>query len=149
MDGEARLAAPDLKRCFRCERELPADEFYRHPRMTDGHLGKCKSCTKRDVRANYRRNHTHFQQYERMRLRSPERRRYKRAQEVAHRLRHPDRAQARWALNNAVRDGRLLRKPCEVCGARAEAHHEDYSKPLDVRWLCLAHHREHHRAQAN
>jgi len=40
----------------------------------------------------------------------------------------------------------LERQPCEVCGARpAEAHHDDYSRPLEVRWLCKRHHAEHHR----
>lgn len=46
-------------------------------------------------------------------------------------------------VNNAIRDGKIARQPCEVCGRKAQAHHEDYSKPLDVRWLCFQHHREH------
>ena len=45
---------------------------------------------------------------------------------------------------NAIRDGKMERLSCEVCGAKAQAHHDDYSKPLDVRWLCFKHHREHH-----
>ena len=46
---------------------------------------------------------------------------------------------------HAVKAGRLVRQPCEVCGAlEVEAHHDDYSKPLDVRWLCPEHHRTHH-----
>lgn len=43
---------------------------------------------------------------------------------------------------------RLMKKqPCEVCGSKTnlEAHHDDYSKPYDVRWLCRIHHNEHHR----
>lgn len=52
------------------------------------------------------------------------------------------RAQAQYAM----RVGRLQKQPCEVCGAaRAEAHHDDYSKPLDVRWLCRTHHSAAHR----
>ena len=48
---------------------------------------------------------------------------------------------ARWRASRALRDGRLTRQPCEVCGSlRTEMHHDDYSRPLDVRWLCKVHH---------
>lgn len=61
------------------------------------------------------------------------------------RLLHPDRIKARAAVNHAIRDGKLVREPCEVCGSEpVEAHHDDYSKPLDVRWLCEQHHEDHH-----
>jgi hypothetical protein len=50
------------------------------------------------------------------------------------------------AVQRGVRNGRLKRLPCEKCGIlKTEAHHDDYSKPLDVRWLCRAHHAELHR----
>lgn len=59
----------------------------------------------------------------------------------------PAKFRARIALNSAVRRGLLSRQPCEVCGAeQVEGHHEDYSRPLDVRWLCSQHHRELHLA---
>lgn len=49
------------------------------------------------------------------------------------------------AVRNAVAVGDLKRMPCRVCGAKkAEAHHEDYDRPLDVVWLCRAHHKERH-----
>jgi len=54
---------------------------------------------------------------------------------------------ARRAVSKAIKDGRLIKCPCEVCGdANTEAHHDDYDKPLDVRWLCRSHHRLHHAA---
>jgi hypothetical protein len=51
---------------------------------------------------------------------------------------------ARRKLNLYVYYGKVKRRPCEVCGATdgIEAHHEDYSKPLDVNWLCPTHHKE-------
>lgn len=53
---------------------------------------------------------------------------------------------AREAVSRAVAAGRLVRQPCEKCGgSRVQAHHDDYSKPLDVRWLCPKDHNELHR----
>lgn len=64
----------------------------------------------------------------------------------------------RWRLKNrakflahsqvryAVKIGKLAKQSCEVCGKPfAYAHHDDYSKPLEVRWLCQKHHMEHHK----
>lgn len=62
---------------------------------------------------------------------------------ATYRERHPLKIAARNAVNNAVMSGRLKRGPCEVgegCQGRIEAHHEDYEKQLDVRWLCVRHH---------
>jgi hypothetical protein len=56
-------------------------------------------------------------------------------------------AAAHQAVAKALRRGDLVRQPCEVCGAeKTVAHHDDYSKPLDVRWLCRSDHRHWHNA---
>lgn len=58
---------------------------------------------------------------------------------------HAHRHRVRAKVSKAVKTGKLTRLPCEVCGAsKTEAHHDDYSQPLNVRWLCPSHHREHH-----
>lgn len=47
----------------------------------------------------------------------------------------------------AIRARRLKRGKCEVCGSlRVDAHHDDYNKPLEVRWLCRSHHLKWHYA---
>jgi hypothetical protein len=55
------------------------------------------------------------------------------------------RKKARSILNHYLRDKKIPRPPCEICGEpMAEAHHEDYNKPLDVKWFCFKHHRQTH-----
>ena len=59
---------------------------------------------------------------------------------------NPLKKTARNKLNYAIRKGYITRQPCEVCGERkVHAHHDDYTKPLEVRWLCGHHHALLHR----
>ena len=63
--------------------------------------------------------------------------------------RWPKKEKARKLCHSAVRSGALIKKPCEVCGTEEDihGHHDDYSKPLSVRWLCRKHHREVHKGK--
>ena len=55
------------------------------------------------------------------------------------------RKKARSILNHGIRDGKIKKMPCEVCGNKnSEAHHEDYNNPLNIQWLCFKHHRQLH-----
>jgi len=56
------------------------------------------------------------------------------------------RSNARAYFNSHVSRGLIQKQPCSVCGSslNIEAHHENYSKPLDVIWLCRKHHKELH-----
>lgn len=58
--------------------------------------------------------------------------------------------QAVWAhscLRSALNRGLIKRRPCEVCGAEeVDGHHDEYARPMDVRWLCRKHHQALHRA---
>ena len=61
---------------------------------------------------------------------------------------NPARFQAMQAVQTAIRNGSLVRQPCFNCGNPiSEAHHEDYSKPLEVKWLCRQHHVQQHYAE--
>lgn len=137
-----------LKTCFKCEKELPRTEFYKHPQMGDGLLGKCKECTKADVKARYALTIADRQAYEARRNATPERQAKLRAAHRKHNQNNPEKAHARNAVAFALKMGKIQRQPCEVCGdPKSEAHHEDYAKPLDVKWLCFFHHRVAHGQQ--
>ena len=64
--------------------------------------------------------------------------------------RHPEKYKARTDLNNALRLGKIVKpKHCSGChqatkSRRLHGHHEDYSRPLDVIWLCQACHTTRH-----
>ena len=125
------------KQCFKCLEFKPLDSFYKHSRMRDGHLNKCKTCTKADVSQNYHSNREHYVEYETTRrpLRKPQ----------TNTSYDPLKRQARIITSNAIRTKKLIRNVCEVCGeANTEAHHEDYTRPLEVQWLCRRHHLERH-----
>jgi hypothetical protein len=60
----------------------------------------------------------------------------------------PQKYLARMEAQKAIRKGELIPMPCLRCGnSKTEAHHEDYSKPLDVLWLCNPCHRQLHRTK--
>lgn len=63
-----------------------------------------------------------------------------------YRKRNPERHAAHQAVTSAIESGRLIKQPCEKCGdtKHVQAHHDDYSKPLDVTWLCRRCHCSHH-----
>lgn len=146
------------KKCFKCLRILPLDAFYKHAAMSDGHLNKCKECTKKDATEHRLKNLSRIRQYDKLRGAMPHRvaakkeymqtaagkRAHARALKKQREL-HPDRYKAKNIVNNALRDGKLKPFPCFECGQKAEAHHPDYSRPLSVVWLCSKHHKEAHK----
>jgi len=134
-----------MKTCFKCGEQRPLSDFYKHPQMADGHLGKCKKCTKEDVRKNYRDNKERYQEYEKERELNPDRKAKKLEYQRKRRKAHLVKDKARAAVTRGLRNGSLEKQPCEICGdEKVEAHHDDYSKPLEVRWLCFKHHRQEH-----
>ena len=137
--------------CNRCKQER-GDDFYARDKT-------CKECRKAMVRANRARKREHYQEYERQRYRNDPRKkesleRYSSSGKGrdAHnqackrwRERNQDKRAAQVLVSNAIRSGRLVRQPCERCGRKdTHAHHDDYGKPLEVRWLCPKCHKTEH-----
>jgi len=137
-----------MKTCFKCNTAKDRTEFYRDPKMADGVVGKCKACTKADIAA-YRRDPIKGE-----RIRAYDRERGNRQTpeyDRAYKRRYPEKTRARTALGNAVRAGRVVKpSTCQQCGAggRIHGHHHDYTKALDVQWLCQPCHVKAHRKYA-
>jgi len=143
-----------MKKCFKCNQVLDLSEFYKHPSMLDGHLNKCKSCNKKDSedRRKEKEKDVNWVLSERKRHREKSRK-YREAgkaskadQEYKNKWakQNPEKIKAHRIVNSALRSGKIHRHPCFICGNKAQAHHDDYSKPLEVIWVCPKHHAEIH-----
>lgn len=136
-----------MKRCLRCRQWLPLTAFRVSHTERDGDvaLPRCRPCERihRQERYPLGAGAAYARQYYQQHRAEHLRRLY------AYRDRFPERRRAEQMVTKAVRCGRLIPAPCEQCGGTpTEAHHDDYSKPLDVRWLCRLCHAGHHHPLA-
>lgn len=149
-----------MKTCKTCKEQKPITEFYALKSMSDGHFNECKVCVR--IRVEERRKRLELSDPEwverelaRQRIKSRKARaegkvkdrgsQYERNRTTQWRRNHPEKHKAHSILGYAVRDGKLQKLPCVVCGSKdSHGHHDDYSKPLDVIWLCPKHHAERH-----
>lgn len=159
------------KKCFKCNKIKSISNFYKHPGMKSGYLNKCKECNKKDVQENYRNNIDYYREYERNRASLPHRKEACRIYNKTHpeKIReikkrwnknnsdkiklsrkkykdhYPEKSKAHAILGNAIKYKHIFKKPCKFCGElKVEAHHADYSKPLDITWLCIKCHKDLH-----
>jgi hypothetical protein len=140
-DDVAGLVERPMKACNRCKQAKPLSEFYRDRTRPGGHAHRCKTCDREyhDIQLATSRDE----------LARRARDRFKRSGRIY--VRDPLKERARAAVRNAIETGRIT-KPmaCVDCGrcAPLQAHHGDYTKPLDVEWLCTICHGRHHRIVA-
>lgn len=116
--------------CITCKIEKPLYEF-----VAKGQKARsptCSTCLHNEIKM--------------IRDRHERRRRLHLLAGKKYKLRYPEKHCAHNAVHRALKAGKLKRQSCEVCGCSdVEGHHDDYSKPLEVRWLCKKHHAEVHR----
>ncbi len=134
-----------MKACIVCKLEKLPDGFYAHPAMADKRMGICKACHQQRMRMN-RLTNPKVQERDRIRYQRPERKALGILSARQWRQNHPEAYKAQTALNNAVRDKRIKRCPCAMCGAtkNIHGHHKNYNRPLDVIWLCAKCHNRLH-----
>jgi len=139
----------EKKVCFKCKKSKPLNQFYKHPQMEDGHLNKCKECAKIDVSDNYRKNKDHYREYEVKRNKTKKRKVQKFIQCKISRANNPEKRKAHGVISKALKAKKIIRPDrCAICGKKdmiLHAHHEDYSKPLDVLWVCVQCHQHIHK----
>jgi hypothetical protein len=147
-----------MKKCFKCGSVKPITEFYVHRRMADGHLNKCKSCTKIGAIINRNSKIEYYREYDRDRYRNNEHRRAlafscrdnkNSLRNVRYYAKHQERYSTKIITGAAIKSGILKKEKCFVCESanNVQAHHCDYSKPLDVYWLCTKCHAIVHAIQ--
>lgn len=127
----------DNKVCFMCRESKNLSDFSRDASRKDGHAARCKPCDVK-VHTKYYFKYKDLEWYKKKQINSARR----------SALKNPDKAIARYKVKNAIRDG-VLEKPniCALCSnsnTKLNAHHKDYSKPLEVIWLCIPCHRKIH-----
>ena len=132
------------KTCTKCGITKKLEDFYKSPDKIFKRENECKECKKR-----YQAKR-HLITYDPIKQRQISIIKIKsgKAEESRKRLakKYPEKFKARRRFIYAVKTGKIIRQSCERCGEKnAQGHHPDYSKPLEVMWLCRKHHMELHR----
>ena len=115
--------------CIKCHESKPIGEFTPRTDNSRGHYTTCKIC-----------KNAYQKQYQK----SVAGKRVQVLADQARKEKFAHKRNARSKTFTAIKNGTIQVLPCLICGDKSEAHHHDYSRPLDVMWLCKTHHRETH-----
>lgn len=123
----------EYKVCTACKTEKHVDNFYKSKQIADGYNQKCKDCC--------------YEYKKRLGISPPAKQRHYEAS-VRWRKKNRDKHWAHYVLRDWVKEGRVIRSPfCYDCGLKSEkieGHHDDYTKPIRVHWLCKQCHEDRH-----
>lgn len=142
----------EFRKCPACGQilERTAEFFYRDKSRTDGLSSGCRECLRSSIRKWQANNPEKSKAIKQRATRLYDRRHAKQKMlaNKEYRLKHPWVRLANVRVYLALQKGKIV-KPgaCEFCGTentRLLGHHEDYSKPYDVIWLCPSCHYQHH-----
>jgi len=133
------------KKCSKCKTKKDIDKFHKDAFHLYGRHSWCKDCRRkmdreRDKLPSRVKKSKQYQTSKRGRSLANKRR-------IDNYAKNPKKDIAKRLIYQAIECGKLERQPCEVCSNPISlGHHDDYDKPLVVRWLCHTHHAEVHRA---
>lgn len=147
-----------FKKCRVCGHRKNIKMFNNDKKNPDGKSYRCKECKKFTTAEYYKKNRLNIiekaaEYYNQNREYCLN---YRKKWRIKNKAKHSTWVE-RWRQNNlhkkyahgvlerAVAKGIVLRGVCEICGKdKVDGHHDNYSKPLSVRWLCRKHHKEYH-----
>lgn len=135
-----------MKICCKCEIEKEDSEFYKYKRNKDGLHSHCKKCIA-ETTTKWQTNNRSKVVASCKKWSSVNRDKC-RERDKRYRDKNPLKCKARLAVHYAIKTGKLIRSGiCENCSdsSTTQAHHIDYTKPLEVNWLCGKCHNTIHR----
>ena len=128
-----------MKRCYKCgETKSVEENFYKNRTRHDGYCSACKQCSS-EIDRVYRKEYRKRPHVKKKRSRDA----------LIHQRQHPEKKKAHDAVHTALKNGKLIRlRICQAIGCsekeNIEAHHDNYSKRLNVRWFCRECHNAFH-----
>lgn len=142
-------ATGDRKQCSRCGQAKGVISFTRNRSQPDGLENWCRDCRNTAERGRYHGSldaaRSAGREKQRRLRRNGDYRPVKRARRWKNVGLSRERERIYALVARAVKCGKIAKRPCETCGdPKVKAHHDDYSRPLDVMWLCEIHHRAVH-----
>jgi hypothetical protein len=144
-----------MKKCIKCGELLEESCFPTSFTNSSGLSGQCKKCTAIYMKERRRRmkveNPLEYEKHlegERNRVKGLKQKQPKEKRKEYHKRyaqRNKHKMECQRMVHKAISDGVLIKQPCLFCkNPDSQAHHEDYSKPLEIIWLCKSHHYERH-----
>jgi hypothetical protein len=148
------------RECTICKLIKPLEEFGKSPKGKYGHDAQCKKCRyAKTGRAHFLRNKEkcyenaakwHAKNRDHINEKSRERYAIDKSPIIERDRRHAEKIKAQHLVQTYVRRGKILKpKICSICNCESkkiEGHHADYSKPLEVIWVCSRCHHNIHKS---
>jgi hypothetical protein len=134
------------KYCHKCKQDKPVSDYWVSATSKTGLQSYCKQCQKTrqvEYQKTKKGKSVYLASVKKYRKTDKGRANHHR-QANLYRARHPEKTSAKNIVKLALASGKISKSPCVKCGStkNIEGHHKDYSKPLDVTWLCTSHHNE-------
>jgi len=145
--GDCLMSLSATKHCNKCSTSKPLTDFYKHASQKNGLQQNCKVCDRKRAKVYHAANAEKVNATSRnWQAANPG---YAAASSAAYKAEHPERIQAKDAVNYAIKKGELIRpEDCSACGVQCkpQGHHGSYAEKdrLDVVWLCRSCHKRLH-----